>query len=343
MSFKKKKNMLVILVAAILVLTTATPVKAGVSAYAFGDYYYIFKSNTASQEKLNGFWLRRIYLTYDADISSQIKARFRLEMNSDGKLGRSELTLIPYVKDAYVAYQFLPLHAISIGIQESLTFSTIEKFWGYRHLEKTMFDLYKIRSSREFGVSLKGSFDAEKKFNYAILFGNFSGNKEEIDKYKTIAASFVINAIPNVLLEINGDYGKRSATKETYLWQAFAGYQGDWGRIGLNYGQETIKETGKEDVDFGVFSAFAVAKFNKFVEAVARYDVTADPQVNGQNTFIFIEKGFKTNLLMFGLGWNIHPKFQILPNIKLVSYKKNAAGMKPKDFSQFNITFYYTF
>lgn len=337
------KKVFVFLVGAILLAIAVMPVNAGVSAYAFGDYYYMFKSNNASQEKLTGFWLRRLYITYDADISDKIKARARLEMNSDGKLGSSELTLTPYVKDAYVSYQFLPMHVLSIGIQESLTFNNIEKFWGYRHLEKTMFDLYKNRSSREFGVSLKGSFDAEKKFNYTVLFGNFSGNKEEIDKYKTIAASFVINAIPNVMLEVNGDYAKRSATKKSVLLQAFAGYQGDWGRIGLNYGQETIKETGKADVNFGVFSAFAVAKFNKFVEAVARYEVTADPQINGNNTFLLIEKGYKTNLFIVGLGWNIHPKFQVMPNLKLVSYKENANGVKPNDFSQFNITFYYQF
>jgi len=338
-----KRIKLLMMVMVLLAGTAASSyVNAAVSAYMFGDYYYVSRSNAASQEKLHGFWLRRIYLTYDADISDKIKARARLEMNNDGKLGANELTLNPYVKDAYVSYQFLPLHAISIGIQESLTFNNIEKFWGYRHLEKTVFDLYKNRSSREFGVSLKGSFDTGKKFNYAILYGNFSGNKDEIDKYKTIAASFVINAIPNVMLEVNGDYAKRSATKKTYLLQAFAGYQGDWGRIGLNYGQEKIKETGKADVNFGIFSAFAAAKFNKFIEAVARYDITADPQPYGQNTFLLIEKGYETNLLMLGLGWNIHPKFQLMPNVKVVSYKENN-GVKPESFTQFNITFYYVF
>jgi hypothetical protein len=338
----KRIKLLMMVMVLLAIISTSTLVNAAFSAYAFGDYYYMLKSSTASQEKLNGFWLRRVYLTYDADISDKIKARARLEMNSDGKLGSSELTLTPYIKDAYVSYQFLPLHSISIGIQESLTFNNIEKFWGYRHLEKPPFDLYKNRSSREFGVSLKGSFDTGKKFNYSILFGNFSGYKEEIDKYKTIAASFVINAIPNLMLEVNGDYGKRSATKKTYLLQAFAGYQGDWGRLGLNYGWETIKENGKEDVDFGVFSAFLVGKFSPKIEALVRYDMTADPQVNGNDRFFLIEKGYKTNLFIAGLGWNIHPKFQLMPNIKIVSYKENN-GVKPESFSQFNVTFYYVF
>ncbi|MDQ1354625.1 MAG: hypothetical protein QG657_4934 [Acidobacteriota bacterium] len=337
------KKVLVVLVGVILLVIAAMPVYAGVSAYAFGDYYYMFKSNNANQEKLNGFWLRRLYITYDADISDKIKARARLEMHSDGKFGSSELSITPFVKDAYISYQFLPTHAIAIGIQESLTWSNIEKFYGYRHLEKTPFDLYKTRSSRDFGISLKGSFDAGKIFNYGLMFGNYSSYKEEIDKYKQVSARFTVNPDANWMFEVSGDYVKRSAAKKTVLLQAFAGYQGDWGRVGLNYGQEKITETGKADVDFGLFSAFAVAKFNKFVEAIVRYDMTTDPLVSGNDRFLIIEKGYKTNLFIVGLGWNIHPKFQIMPNLKLVTYKENASGVKPKDASQFNVTFYYIF
>ncbi|MCU0287724.1 MAG: hypothetical protein MUF15_15195 [Acidobacteria bacterium] len=337
------KKLFLFLMAAILLTIAAMPVHAGISAYAFGDYYYMFKSNNPNQEKLNGFWLRRLYITYDADISDKIKARARLEMHSDGKFGSSELSITPFVKDVYISYQFLPLHSLTLGIQESLTWSNIEKFYGYRHLEKTPFDLYKNRSSRDFGLALKGSFDNGKKFNYGLMFGNYSSYKEEIDKYKQVSARLTVNPNVNLMLEVSGDYVKRSAVKKSVLLQAFAGYQGDWGRIGLNYGQETIKETGKADVNFGLFSAFAVAKFNKLVEAIVRFDMTADPQINGNDRFLLIDKGYKTNLFIVGLGWNIHPKFQVMPNLKLVSYKENANGVKPKDFSQFNVTFYYQF
>ncbi|HEX7502822.1 MAG TPA: hypothetical protein VF451_05340, partial [Acidobacteriota bacterium] len=63
----------------------------------------------------------------------------------------------------------------------------------------------------------------------------------------------------------------------------------------------------------------------------------------GQGDFLVIEKGFKTNLVILGLGWNIHPKLQIMPNIKLLSYKANSAGFKPAANQQFNLTFYYQF
>jgi len=44
-----------------------------------------------------------------------------------------------------------------------------------------------------------------------------------------------------------------------------------------------------------------------------------------------------------GLGWNIHPKFQVMPNLKMVTYKEDASGVKPNGFTQFNITFFYQF
>jgi len=338
---KKRVTMFVLL--ATLLVAVSQPVKAAFSAYAFGDYYFILNSPTDTQEDQHGFWLRRVYMTYDADISDKIKARARLEMHSDGKFGASELTLNPFVKDAYVSYQFHPLHAVMLGIQESLTWANIEKFYGYRHLEKTPFDLYKTRSSRDFGLSLKGSFDSGKKFNYAFMYGNYSSYKEEINQYKQVSGRFTFNPDANWMFEISGDLVNLSATKKSSLLQAFAGFTGDWGRIGLNYGRETITEDGKNDINFNLFSAFLVGKFSPKLEAVVRYDMCMDPLISGNDRFFLIAKGYEANFLMAGLGINIHPKFQVMPNIKMISYKEDAAGVTPADFSQFNITFYWVF
>ena len=336
-----KTRVMILLI--VLLTISAVSVKAGVSAYVFGDYYVMMQSPVESQKDQHGFWIRRIYLTYDSNISDKIKARVRFEMHQDGKLAGNSATIDPFVKDAYVSYQFVPLHSITIGIQDSLTFNNIEKFWGYRHLEKTPFDLYKNRSSRDFAFTLKGNFDKGKKFGYALQFGNNSSNKDEADKYKQVSGQFSINPTGKLTFEFTGDYVKKSETKSSTLFQGFAGYQGGWGRIGLNYGVETLKEDGKENVNFGVFSGFIVGKISEVIEAVVRYDITADPQVNGNDRFLLIEKGYKTSLLMAGIGWNIHPKFQVLPNIKIVSYKENDNGVKPDSFSQFNVTFYYVF
>ena len=333
------------LLLALLALLTwgSAQLPAAISALAFGDYYFQLKNNSTTIEKQNGFWFRRIYLTYDSDLSDKLKARVRLEVQSPGNFPTATALLNPYLKDAYISYQYLPLHKVTLGIQGSLSFDNIDKWYGYRHVEKTMWDLYKVRSSREFGVTLSGAFDTSKKFNYSVQFGNNSGYKNEIDKYKEIGADFTFNLTPQLIIEVNGDRATLTNTKNDTQYQAFAGYQGDWGRVGVNYGRDTIRETGKEDVNFGVLSTFAVAKFSKKLEALARFDTTTDPQPYGQSDFLVIEKGFKTNLIILGLGWNIHPKLQIMPNVKLLSYKANSAGLKPAANQQFNLTFYYQF
>ena len=315
---------------------------AAISAYAFGEYYIVLKQHNETLKDQNGLWLRRVYITYESDISDKLKARARLELNSPGNFSTSAATLIPVLKDAYVSYQFTPLHKLTLGIQESLSFSNIEKFFGYRHLEKTPFDLYKVRSSRDFALCLSGALDTTKKFNYSVQYGNYSGNKSETDKFKQIGARFFVNVTPELMIEVNGDISTISAVKKSYLYQLFAGYKGDWGRVGAGYGSEIVKENGKDVTNFGLFSVFAVAKLGKKLEAVARYDMSADPQLHGQGDYLVIEKGTKTDLFILGLAWNIHSKFQIMPNLKLVSYKENM-GVKPGSDTYFNVTFYYQF
>jgi len=333
---------LILLTLLALFVPSTVKLPAAISAYAFGDYYVVLKQHNEALKDQNGLWLRRVYITYESDISDKLKARARLEFNSPGKFSTSASTLVPVLKDAYIAYQFAPLHKLILGIQDSLSFSNIEKFYGYRHLEKTPFDLYKVRSSRDFALCLSGAFDAAKKFNYSVQYGNYSGNKSEADKYKQVGARLFVNVTPELLIEVNGDISTVSAVKKSYVYQMFAGYKGDWGRVGAGYGRETVQEDGKDDANFGLFSAFVVIKLGNKFEAVARYDMSADPQLHGQGDYLLIEKGYKTDLFILGLAWNIHPKFQIMPNLKMVSYKENM-GVKPGSDTYFNVTFYYQF
>ena len=243
-----KRSILFTLLA--LLLLGATQLPAGISAYAFGDYYFVLNQHNAGLEDQNGLWLRRVYITYDSDISDKLKARARLELNSAGNFSTSASTLVPVLKDAYIAYQFAPLHKLTLGIQDSLSFSNIEKFYGYRHLEKTPFDLYKVRSSRDFALCLSGAFDTAKKLNYSVQYGNYSGNKSETDKYKQVGARLFVNVTPELMVEVNGDISTISAAKKSYTYQLFAGYKGDWGRVGAGYGSEIVQEDGGDERQF---------------------------------------------------------------------------------------------
>ena len=55
-----------------------------ISGLMFGDYYWFAADHRDVLEEQNGFWLRRIFLTYDQKFSEAFSTRVRLEMNSPG-------------------------------------------------------------------------------------------------------------------------------------------------------------------------------------------------------------------------------------------------------------------
>ncbi len=136
------------------------------SGYMFGDYFYNAQrdddittlSNVAlgGPEEFNGFLLRRIYFTYDDDISKDFAVRFRLEADSVSLDSRGKITV--FVKDAYLRWKNIGKNEFIFGIQPPPAYEVSEAAWAYRSLEKTIMDLRGIVSSRDIGVSLRGNW-----------------------------------------------------------------------------------------------------------------------------------------------------------------------------------------
>ncbi len=170
------------------------------SGYMFGDYFYntsrdpnVSKfSNVAIQpgdEDQNAFQFRRIYFTFDDDISPKFTTRFRLEADQAALSSNGRISV--FVKDAYLRWKnAFSMTDVIFGIQPTPAFEISESVWGYRSLEKTILDLRGIVSSRDIAVSLRGKLDTNGKYNYWVMAGNGSGNNPEIDKFKRAYFNF---------------------------------------------------------------------------------------------------------------------------------------------------------
>ncbi|HEX6178638.1 MAG TPA: hypothetical protein VF057_09790, partial [Thermoanaerobaculia bacterium] len=55
-----------------------------ISGEAFGDYYWVVLHDDSGIEGRNGFWLRRLYLTFDQSLSESLSARLRFEGSQPG-------------------------------------------------------------------------------------------------------------------------------------------------------------------------------------------------------------------------------------------------------------------
>jgi len=326
-----------------------------ISGYMFGDYYFFAEhhlKDTASPEweDQQGFWFRRIYLTYDHTWTPKLTTRLRLEMNSNGRLAGGNLT--PYVKDAYLRWTVLGRQQMYLGIQPSATFNWIEGFWGLRHIEKTPADLYRLDSSRDFGVSLEGPILVPGLY-YVAQFGNGSGNGSETDPYKAYRFEGRFDLNPGFAVEaFYGDF-QRPADRDETIWQVFGGFRNKVFRAGLLYLDKDIQSgTSAPDREVAVTSAFGVfdvipkkaTVFGRVDWADGNNVLASDTGVPGVDAidYLPIDNRFDFTFYVVGFEWYLHPSFRLGPNVEVVKYGDGPPNISISDDVVYRLTFYWT-
>lgn len=335
------------------------------SGYIFGDYYYnaardskiTSLSNVANggAKDLNGFQLRRIYFTYDYNISERFDTRFRLEADqvtntSNNKIGVS-------VKDAYLQWKNIFKGSdLIFGIHPTPAYEISEGIWGNRFLEKTIMDLRNIVPSRDIAVSLKGKMDEGGIFKYWVMIGNGSGNSPETDKYKRFYAHIQYSPIKQFTATLYADLKSRpkinnpasttnppaTLSNNDLTYALFVGYkETDFYTFGLetfltSRQNGTISGTNTKDKTGIGISTFASYNFSKELAVVGRYDYY-DPNTDSDT------KGDSRNWFIFGLNYKPDEKVTISPNVIIETYESIPNGRSIDASITPRITFFYSF
>ncbi len=338
----KKLSLLVCVVLALSLLSGFSYAQGSFKGYMFGDYYYVASHNNEDYEGRNGLWFRRIYFTYDNKLTEKIKMRLRLEMASSGDFDEKG-TLNPVVKDAWLNADIGGGQNLVFGIVSTPTFgSNVEDVWGYRHLEKTPLDLMKFAPSRDFGIGLQGDLDKNGIVSYYLLFANGSSNKSETNKGKRFYGSLAFKPVEGLILEAYGDYETTTDKKNYYVYQGFASYQGDWGRIGLLYANRHYDHEDTEK-DWTMLSGFAVISASKKLDFIARYDKMLGEPIASTISYIPFSTAAPSNLIIGGISYEIAKSIWIIPNVKYVFYDEPDEGETPGDDAYINLTFFWKF
>lgn len=362
MNMKKTTAILFLFLSIPLFLTgQEQPVK--ISGYMFGDYFYNVSRDTslASQsnvanggaQDLNGFQFRRIYLTFDNQISTVYSVRLRLE----GTTGA------PVIKDAFLRWKGIFSGSdLFFGIQPTPAFEVSESYWGYRSLEKTILDLRGFVASRDFGVSVKGNILSDGSLKYWVLYGNNSNIGAETDKYKRLYAHIDMTPLDKFRLTLYADYKMQSglndpnstATPPATLGRnvlssaLFLGYA-EKGKYSI--GAEAIYQISDngyvhgaapvvvDDKNAAGVSLFGTFVLNEEISILGRYDYF-DPNTSSA------AKYDARNFLIAGVNWNAAPNVSIIPNVIVETYEnvQTATGSRAIDPSLTGrITLYYVF
>lgn len=325
-----------------------------IKGLAFGDYFWNAAYFDPAVEGDNAFWFRRIYLTFNYDLteSENLKTDFRLrfEMNSPGRWVDGQLLptrMSPFVKDAWMRFKWEPAHLI-LGLQGVPTWSLVENTWGYRSVQKTPLDLQRMGSSRDFGVAVRGRFDQENKFRYWVQYGNGSGTGGEVNDGKKVMVSIGYYPTPGFAIEAYSDYNRRELiAPNRATFQLFAIWRGDWGRVGVQGAHQYVDSDADSRIqNIDVFSTFGVFKLNDLATLITRYDRVFDPNPAGRAiAYLPFASTAPSNLIIGGVDFSLDDKDRIhlIPNLQTVIYDSVEGQETPDTSVQFRGTFYVKF
>lgn len=339
--------------------------KGRISGYMFGDYFYNMSRDSSisslsnvvngGNKDLNGFQLRRVYFSYDYDISEKFVTRFRLEADQAANTSNNKIGV--FVKDAYLTWKnIFDGSDLTFGIQPPPAYEVSEAVWGNRFLEKTIMDVRGIVSSRDIAISLKGKFDSEGMFKYWVMIGNGSGNSPESDKYKrfyvhvqytpfkqfTATLYADLKARPNINDPASTANPPATVANNDLTYALFFGYkEKDAYTLGvegfLNPRQNGMVKNNslKSKTGMGI-SAFGSYNFSKDLAVVGRYDLY-DPNTDSD------VKGDSRNWFIFSLNYKPDAKVTISPNVVIEIYESIPNGRSIDASITPRITFFYSF
>ncbi len=309
-----------------------------ISGLVFGDYYYIFSNHDSNLKNMNGVWLRRVYFTYDQGLTPNLDMRLRLEMAHPGDF-KTKSAAVPFVKDAYLKYS-LKKAQFYLGVSPTPTFALIEKMWGYRSVEKTPADLYKLGSSRETGLAVKGKIGTNNQIFYHAMVGNGNGQKGETNKYKKIMASVGSNLTSYLAIEGYADFEQRSSNEKRYSYQGFVAFHQKSLTTGLQFLHQSIKYKDQKDADRALLSAFVRARLQNQLTGFLRIDKLFNKLSEGPEiSYLPVSDKARPTLAILGIDYAAAPGVHLIPNIEVVTYDDTKID---NDFVS-RITFFYKF
>lgn len=299
------------------------------SGLLYGDYYSVAAHHNGRLAGLDGFWLRRLFLTYDQDLKQDLAWRLRFEASADD-FNKPSGNLSPWVKDAWVKWSYSPEHRLYAGLLESPAFGWLDKQWGLRSVEKSPLDLQGWAPTREQGLGLEGSVAGT---GYFLTLGNGGGEASEgADNGKRAALRLDHSIGQGGSAMLYGDLagstaGGLSPDPYSYVLQAFLGWKAEIVRGGLTYGRQVLvlPGTGDEKVK-DLVSGYAVGKVAEGWQAFARVDHLLWGTVNKAGLKYLDLAAQRGTLGIVGVDWKAAPNLNVQPNVEFSYYQNDAGG-----------------
>ncbi|MGH8035724.1 MAG: hypothetical protein ACREO9_10900, partial [Lysobacterales bacterium] len=230
-----------------------------------------------------------------------------------------------------------------LGMSPAPTFDFVEAFWGYRHIEKTPLDLYRISNSRDFGVAYKGTADEGKLF-YHVMLGNGTGTGSETNEGKKAMLSVGYNFSPTFTAQFYADYEDRPDHTNRNTYQGFLGLKTERARYGLLYAWQNREQQGAPDAPVSLASIFGAWDVSEKSSLVARYDHNFDGYPDAsQIPYLVFANNTEFDFAILGWNYQFNQQISFGPNLEYTAYRETDGIPAPDNDLMIRGTLYYQF
>lgn len=224
--------------------------------------------------------LKRFYLDVNHRFSSVWSARVTTDINWLRNQDPTDL----WFRHAYLQAQFSKAFALRVGSAPMPWVALINKWSGYRYVEKELVSRVKVGESADWGVHALGSLGAEARAQYAVSVVTGAGYKKpRVGNGPDVAARMSWQPSEHTIVGVGGyrgtqaqDVSGRSALHTAQRWSLMAAYADARWRVGAQYFR--ARNFGRVLQPLGDrsdgWSAWASMQLTPKVALIARHDHT---------------------------------------------------------------------
>jgi len=307
-----------------------------VGGLVFGDAYHVPSHHSDAGDGATGAVVRRGYLTFNADFSEKWFGRLRFELNQSGEFETYDFDT--KTKDLSLARK-LGRHKLLLGLSSTPTYDTIESIWGMRYLARTPMDLQGV-ASRDTGLSIQGPLNASGTLSYRGMYAppiDFAADGNDRARWM---GALGWQPAPGWTIDLYADYEAVDGPHDRSTLQAFAAYQAERWRWGIQYSNQDRQE----DSPLELASAFVVSRLTGRTSLVGRVDRLLEPSPKGDGiSYLPMDPSARATMMFAGVEFQLHPHLALTPNVVVTTYDHNDQGIRPETDVYLRLTLFVDF
>jgi len=237
--------------------------------------------NYSVNDEATAFGITRAYFGYKYQYSDDWSAKLTLDFGGAETYARTA-----YLKVAALQWKVTDKLTVNFGQVGLKQFNTQEKNWGYRYIQKSAQDAYKMGASADMGLTADYKLNDMVSVDLTMVNGEgYKKNQTDVNMKKgfgltlkpadglTIRAYMDMMGAEDVVETV--DSVSTTIEKPTQNTTAlFVGYNTDDFRLGAEYNMQTAHGN-VEGADYDILSAYGTYYLKDNVGVFARYDMVS--------------------------------------------------------------------